>query len=897
MELFKLLGTIAVDNQAALKAIRETSGEADEFASTSERTQSRVGQAFSKIGSFAVNCGKVVAAGIAVGATALGGLTVKAVNMAGELEQNMGGSEAVFQEYAGSMQETASEAFENMGLSMSDFLANANKMGALFQGSGFTIQESAKLSAEVMQRAADVASIMGIDVSSAMEAVTGAAKGNYTMLDNLGVAVNETTLEQYALAQGIETAYSEMTTQQKVGLAMQLFMEKTAYAAGNYAKENDTLAGSLNTAKAALDNFLSGAGDADAVVEAAINAVSVIEENVNEILPHLVNGINTLLKKLAPKIAPMVKSLLPSFIDGAVSIVRGIAGELDEIIDVLIDDVLPNLVVGIVEIVDVIAQKLPVIIERLVPAIAEAGLQLVAGLAKSIVGAIPELVESIGMALWGVVDAIKDFVGIEEEAGTATYDFTVQLRENGREIEENIEATQKLRDEYEKNAQVIVNETTLTENLWKELQKITDENGYVTDANKHRAQYILGELNEALGTEYEMNGNIITQYQEMQDEIDTLIEKRQAERLLANYDSLYSDAQTKRTEAQQLYSDTLDAWNAAAEAYEKALANSEAFSRGEEYERLPDDNLLLNPWDEAQRRYEILYGADGNGGIHAQLVAAQQDLTATEETLYTYQKAYEAFYAGHYEAVEKYLTNTTELKWDAVREGQIISDEELAQLENDLQTKINLFTLYHREWLAGSDWATNEFIRIEAESLSEYIKLIESATGEAYDMGTNLAEALAQAMEDNQVKVHVAGKKLMETALSSMKYAAQIESPSKVARGFGRFLSEGLALGLSDGAGIAQKAAADVMTDTLGVFENAHTNGLYDVNAVRMRINGIVSDADMSYGGNNAQEAQDSREAVSELVRVLPDLLADALSSMRFDINNREFARLVRAVT
>ena len=37
------------------------------------------------------------------------------------------------------------------------------------------------------QRAADMASVMGIDMSSAMEAVTGAAKGNYTMMDNLGV--------------------------------------------------------------------------------------------------------------------------------------------------------------------------------------------------------------------------------------------------------------------------------------------------------------------------------------------------------------------------------------------------------------------------------------------------------------------------------------------------------------------------------------------------------------------------------------------------------------------------------------------------------------------------------------------------------------------------------------
>ena len=54
-----------------------------------------------------------------------------------------------------------------------------------------------------MQRAADVASIMGIDVSSAMQAIEGAAKGNFTMMDNLGVAMNDTALKAYALENGL----------------------------------------------------------------------------------------------------------------------------------------------------------------------------------------------------------------------------------------------------------------------------------------------------------------------------------------------------------------------------------------------------------------------------------------------------------------------------------------------------------------------------------------------------------------------------------------------------------------------------------------------------------------------------------------------------------------------
>lgn len=174
MDLFKLLGTIAINNSDANKALDETSNKG-------QQTQSKLSKAFSAVGKGAAVVGKTVATGLAAGATAMGALTIKALNLSGDLEQNMGGSEAVFGQYAGKMQATAKNAFSNMGLSTSEFLGTANKMGALFQGAGFTIEESSDLSAAAMQRAADVASIMGIDTSAAMEAIAGAAKGNFTI--------------------------------------------------------------------------------------------------------------------------------------------------------------------------------------------------------------------------------------------------------------------------------------------------------------------------------------------------------------------------------------------------------------------------------------------------------------------------------------------------------------------------------------------------------------------------------------------------------------------------------------------------------------------------------------------------------------------------------------------
>lgn len=126
---------------------------------------------------------KGIATGVGVASTAVAGLVGKAVTMAGDLEQQIGGTEAVFGDLAKTVQDKASGAFDQMGVSANDYMATANKMAALMQGSGLSIEDSMNLSTEAMQRAADVASIMGIDVNMAMESVAGAAKGNFTMMD------------------------------------------------------------------------------------------------------------------------------------------------------------------------------------------------------------------------------------------------------------------------------------------------------------------------------------------------------------------------------------------------------------------------------------------------------------------------------------------------------------------------------------------------------------------------------------------------------------------------------------------------------------------------------------------------------------------------------------------
>lgn len=412
MELFKLLGKIAIDNADANKAIGETTDAAKkseqglgDLAVEGEKTEGRLGKAFSKVGGAAVKVGKIIGTGMLAAGAAVGGLAIKALNLGGELEQNLGGSEAVFKDYAGRMQEIGKSAFKDMGLSQSDFLATANKMGALFQGAGMSIQESSDLSAAAMQRAADVASIMGIDTSAAMEAVAGAAKGNFTMMDNLGVAMNDTQIQAYALSQGINKSTQEMTQQEKIGLAMEMFLDKTAYAAGNYAKENETLAGSLSTSKAALQNFLAGSGSTDDLVTSLVGTANVITDRVAELLPRLVTGLSDLLTQLVPKIPPLIQKLLPGVITGAVALLNGVLAALPSLIGIILD-ALPMFIDGVLNLLMGIIDALPSVIQSIVTALPALIPQLINGVTSFWVA----LMENLPAILSIIIDVLPDLI-------------------------------------------------------------------------------------------------------------------------------------------------------------------------------------------------------------------------------------------------------------------------------------------------------------------------------------------------------------------------------------------------------------------------------------------------------------------------------------------------------
>ena len=147
MELFKIFGTIAMDNSEAKEKLGETSGLAE-----------KASEAFKKIGTAAVAVGKTVATVLAAGAAAVGAIAKSAMDSYADYEQLVGGVETLFGTKGA---KTVEEYAELVGQSV-DFVA-----------AEFEMLQNAQTTA--MENAAQAYKTAGMSANEYMDTISGFA--------------------------------------------------------------------------------------------------------------------------------------------------------------------------------------------------------------------------------------------------------------------------------------------------------------------------------------------------------------------------------------------------------------------------------------------------------------------------------------------------------------------------------------------------------------------------------------------------------------------------------------------------------------------------------------------------------------------------------------------------
>lgn len=117
-----------------------------------------------------------------------------------------------------------------------------------------------------------------------------------------------------------------------------------------------------------------------------------------------------------------------------------------------------------------------------------------------------------------------------------------EIKDLSKEVEDSINSYENLINTKKLNAESQLLELEYADEMRKKLDAIVDSNGKIKEGYEDRADFILGELNEALETEYVRNGEIIENYQEMQNEIKNIVAEKKKEIQLEAYQEVYKES-------------------------------------------------------------------------------------------------------------------------------------------------------------------------------------------------------------------------------------------------------------------------------------------------------------------------------------------------------------------
>lgn len=306
MDVFTLLGTIAINNESANKAITDTT----KMAGIATKD---MGRAFEKIGSAAVKCGKIIASGLTAGAAAMGALLKSSIGEYAEYEQLVGGIETLFKDSKRRVMDYANQAYKTAGLSANEYMSTVTGFSAsLLQGLNGDTEKAAELANMAIEDMSDNANKMGTSMKSIQDAYQGFAKQNYTLLDNLKLGYGGTQEEMARLINNSGvlgkaiTVTAETVNQVPFNKIIEAIhvVQTEMEITGTTAKESSsTISGSFASFKATWRNFLTGLANEDADMSALYNnmteAGQIVLDNVTSVLPTIKENILIALEELA----------------------------------------------------------------------------------------------------------------------------------------------------------------------------------------------------------------------------------------------------------------------------------------------------------------------------------------------------------------------------------------------------------------------------------------------------------------------------------------------------------------------------------------------------------------------------------------------------------------------
>lgn len=322
-----------------------------------------------------------------------------------------------------------------------------------------------------------------------------------------------------------------------------------------------------------------------------------------------------------------------------------------------------------------------------------------------------------------------------------------------------------------------------TEALASELMRLAGASGEVREADRARAAFILGELNDALGTEYRMVGGQIQAYSDLKASVQELIATKRAEALLSVNEDAYKNALANHqayynalTLAEKDYRAQMEL---TAEAVERNLKARESGSR---QDQINAENALR----EAQRIEELRRQA---------WLQSAADFGACKAEEQMYEAAAMAAMSGNYERVEQILADTS-YAYDAMADavGESLSKSTSAMARS--ATEADVYARYLRTNFENGVAGFTESMVLEAEQAADEMwKKLGTAPDKAVQFGKDVGDGMVKGLEAKRQALYDSAEGIANGMFRRLRAVTQTHSPSRRMEGVFRDIWAGAEVG------------------------------------------------------------------------------------------------------
>ena len=281
------------------RELRRVDRAADDSTDAILRVGTRGASAFTSLRGSILGVGAAFAA--IAGARAFLGFANESIQAASAMEESTSKAGVVFGDFFDDINAFASVAPQALGLANQQALEFTATFGNLFTALGLSQEAAARLSPEIVQLGADLASFNNLDVADALEKLRSGLVGEIEPLRSLGVSFNAANVEAKALELGLVGVGGEISEAAKVQARYALILEQTTNAQGDFARTSDSIANRQRTVNAELANLRVAVGEALVpFFETILTTAPVVIDAIESIVPAIA-GLSASVGTLDPQ--------------------------------------------------------------------------------------------------------------------------------------------------------------------------------------------------------------------------------------------------------------------------------------------------------------------------------------------------------------------------------------------------------------------------------------------------------------------------------------------------------------------------------------------------------------------------------------------------------------------